>query len=134
MTLEAITPPTKEMKAMRLLDCMLIATEKLCFYAGFTLFFKSLVQMYQGWGILHGEREHPQATRFAYHKDTIHRCDGCDGCERVCSRFALLKSEGNCTGHLMHLMSCQSVSCMSCLLPTLAAISKRGISKPHRKT
>lgn len=74
MTLEAITPPTKEMKAMRLLDCMLIATEKLCFYAGFrnfTLFFGADVPMYQGWGILHGEREHPQATRFAYHEDTM---------------------------------------------------------------
>ena len=88
MTLEAITPPTKEMKAMRLLDCMLIATEKLCFYAGFrnfTLFFKSLVQMYRC----------TKAGESYMEKGSIHRqcdsltirirwrnggCDGCDGC------------------------------------------------------
>lgn len=91
----------------------------------------SLVQMYQGWGILHGEREHPQATRFACHKDTM--ADALDAwCERVWTVCSFEKrGQLHCTGHLM---SCQSVSCMSCLLPTLAAISQRGISKPHRKT
>ena len=60
VNLEAITPPTKEMKAMRLFDCKLKSCVSMRVSRGFTL-------LYQGWGISHGEREHPQATRFACH-------------------------------------------------------------------